>query len=258
MKKNIMGLISALFLSVSLNAAKITETQCVELGDDFVFAGGECIETRTFEGDSNEHIMIIVHGTWPEGSNTLGRYAPFAETMNMNTDLTTIAVSLPGYSGSSTNKFEALAHKGVKNLSSNKEYIEFLSELVKTLKEKYEAKTVTYIGHSAAARMGATLSGIEPDLIQNIALAGGSYTTKEDGGISFNDYIDNASKDTKYLFIYGTEDKISKPEVTTSFYKIVVDKGLNAKLIEAKGAEHIDLDMTNASVDAIIKMVEEE
>lgn len=258
MKKNILTILSALLLSVSLNAAKITETQCVELGDDFIFAGGECIETRTFEGENNDHIMIIVHGTWDEGTNTLGRYAPFAESMNMNTDLTTIAVALPGYSGSSTNKFEALAHKGVKNLSSNKEYIDFLGELVNSLKDKYEAKIVTYIGHSAGARMGATLSGLKPDLIQNIALAGGSYTTKEEGGISFNDYIDNASKETKYLFIYGTEDKISKPEVTTSFYKIAVEKGLNAKLVEAKGAEHIDLDMTNASVDSIVHMVEKE
>ncbi len=95
--------------------------------------------------------MVIVHGTWDEGTNTLGRYAPFAETMNLNTDLTTIAISLPGYSKSSTNNFSSLAHKGIKNLAAKKEYILFLGELIKSLKDKYEAKVVTYVGHSAGA-----------------------------------------------------------------------------------------------------------
>lgn len=262
MYRKLFLLVAGLFFTINLNAEKIDATKCGTLGEDFIFAGGECIETRSFEGDSNEHIMIIVHGTWDEGTNTLGRYAPFAETMNMNTDLTTIAVALPGYSGSSTNNFEALAHKGVKNLSSNKDYIVFLGELVKALKEKFEATTVTYVGHSAGARMGATLTGLKPGLIQNIALAGGGYVTKDGDKtkelVSFNDVIDNANKDTQYLFIYGTEDKISKPEVTTGFFKVAQEKGLKAKLVKVEGAAHLDLDMTDASVDAITIMVEEE
>lgn len=262
MLKKVLIFISIFLVSLSLNAKEISQSDCDSLGEEFVFAGGECIETRTFEGDSNNHIMIIVHGTWDEGTNTLGRYAPFAETMNLNTDLTTIAVALPGYSNSSTNKFKALAHEGVKNLSSNKEYILFLGELVNALKDKYEATTVTYIGHSAGARMGATLTGLKPGLIQNIALAGGSYFTKDDekgkNSVSFNDVIKNANKDTKYLFIYGTADKISKPEATTKFFEVAKENGLNAKLVKVEGAEHIDLDMTNTSVEAIINMIEEE
>lgn len=262
MLKSIFLLFSSIFIAVNLNAKNIDENQCEELGDDFIFAGGECIETRSFEGDSNDHIMIIVHGTWDEGTNTLGRYAPFAETMNLNTDLTTIAVALPGYSGSSTNNFQALAHKGVKNLSSNKGYILFLGELVSALKQKYEASTVTYVGHSAGARMGATLTGLKPGLVQNIALAGGGYVTKDGDKtkelVSFNDVIDNADKNTKYLFIYGTADKISKPERTISFFKVAQEKGLNAKLVKVEGAPHLDLDMTDTSVAAITKLVEEE
>ena len=262
MLKSITLLFLSIFIAVNLNAKKIDESRCEELGDDFIFAGGECIETRSFEGDSNDHIMIIVHGTWDEGTNTLGRYAPFAETMNLNTDLTTIAVALPGYSGSSTNNFQALAHKGVKNLSSNKDYIVFLAELIKGLKEKYEASTVTYVGHSAGARMGATLTGLKPGLVQNIALAGGGYVTKDDDKtkelVSFNDVIDNADKKTKYLFIYGTADKISKPERTISFFKVAQEKGLNAKLVKVEGAPHLDLDMTDKSVAAITQLVEEE
>ena len=257
LKKYSLLLLSCVFV-LSLEAKKITQKECLK--DNFIFAGGECIEYRAFEGDSDEQIIVIVHGTWNEGTNTLGRYVPFAETMNMNTDLTTIAVALPGYSGSSTNNFTALAHEGVKNLAAKKEYVLFLGELIKSLKDKFKAKEVTYIGHSAGAMMGATLMGLKPNLIQNIALAGGRYDIhKEEKGdlISLIDVIDNVNKDANFLFIYGTKDEISKPEVTKSFFKIAKQKGLKAELIEVKDAGHIDLDMTDTSVEAIVELLEE-
>ena len=204
MKTKLLLLGASLFLALNLQAKNIDSKECNNLGEDFIFAGGECIEYRTFEGDSNDHIMVIVHGTWDEGTNTLGRYGPFAESMNMNTDLTTIAVSLPGYSGSSTNNFTSLAHKGVKNQAARKDYVLFLGEVIKSLKDKFEAKTVTYVGHSAGAMMGATLSGLKPNLIQNIALAGGRYDVhKEEKGdlISMIDVIDNINKEMNIISI---------------------------------------------------------
>ena len=204
MKTKLLLLGASLFLALNLQAKNIDSKECNNLGEDFIFAGGECIEYRTFEGDSNDHIMVIVHGTWDEGTNTLGRYGPFAESMNMNTDLTTIAVSLPGYSGSSTNNFTSLAHKGVKNQAARKDYVLFLGEVIKSLKDKFEAKTVTYVGHSAGAMMGATLSGLKPNLIQNIALAGGRYDIhKEEKGdlISMIDVIDNINKEMNIISI---------------------------------------------------------
>ncbi len=109
--------------------------------------------------------------------------------------------------------------------------------------------------------MGATLTGLKPELIQNIALVGGRYDIKkEEKGdfISMIDVLDNVNKEMNTLFIYGTADKISKPEVTTEFFEIAKKKGLKAKLIKVEGAAHIDLDMTDTSVEAIIEMIEEE
>lgn len=261
LKKIFSASVFSFLLLSSLHAETVSEEECISKGENFIFGGGECIEFRAFEGDTNDHIIIIVHGTWDEGTNTLGRYAPFAETMNLNTDLTSIAIALPGYSNSSTNNFTSLSHKGVKNLAAKKEYVLFLGKLVESLKSKYEAKIVTLIGHSAGAMMSATLTGLKPNLIQNVALAGGRYDIhKEEKGdlISMIDVIDDINKDTNFLFIYGTEDKISKPEVTTDFFKIALKKGLKAKLIKVEGAGHIDLDMTDSSVEAIIEMVEGE
>lgn len=241
-------------------AQNVSKEDCLKKGENYIFAGGECIQFKAYEGETNEHILVIVHGTWDEGTNTLGRYAPFAETMNLNTDLTTIAIALPGYSNSSTNKFTALAHKGVKNLAAKKKYVEFLGELIKALKNRFEANIVSYIGHSAGAMMGATLTGIKPGLIQNIALAGGRYDIHKDEKdknlISLVDVLDNINKDTNFLFIYGTKDKISKPEVTTSFYKIMKEKGFKVQLTEVQGAPHIDLDMTDTAIEAITELLD--
>jgi predicted esterase len=241
-------------------AKKISAEACAIEKGTFIFAGGECIEYVEIEGERKEMITIIVHGTWKEHTDTLARYAPFAETINMATDITTIAIALPGYSHSSTNHLQALSHKGSKNLAETKAYLLFLGELITALKKKYQAKTVNYIGHSAGAMMGAALTGMKPSLINRIALAGGKYTTdhtsKTEELFSINTYIARVDKKTKYLLIYGTEDKISKPQATKDFYTLAKKQGLDVTLVEVKGAAHLDLDMTDTSVEAIEKILE--
>lgn len=261
LKKLLFTSTMSLFLSINLYASKVSSEDCISKGNEYIFAGGECIQFAEFEGDREGYLTVIVHGTWDAGTNTLGRYAPFAETLSMETDITSIAVALPGYSGSSTNIFTSLAHKGVKNQAARKEYVLFLGDLVESLKKKYNAKIVTLVAHSAGAMMSATLTGLKPKLIQNAILAGGRYDIKkEEQGklISMVDVLDNINKNTNLLFIYGTEDKISKPEVTTEFFKIVKEKGLKSKLIKVEGAGHIDLDMTDKSIEAITTLLEED
>jgi predicted esterase len=261
MKGKFLLFVSLIFLALNLYAEKVTHEQCLEKGENYLFAGGECIHYFQSKGDRAGYLNIVVHGTWPEGTNILGRYSTFAETLTLNTDITTVAVALPGYSDSSTNNFTALSHDGVKNLAAKEEYIKFLGELVSELKDRFEAETVTYIGHSAGAMMGATLTGVEPNLINNIVLVGGRYNIHEKdksvGLISIVDVLDKVNKNTKFLLIYGGKDKTSPPEVTKDFYKLALKKGLNAKIVEVKNGVHLDLDMTDTSVEAITKLLEE-
>ena len=56
--------------------------------------------------------------------------------------------------------------------------------------------------------------------------------------------------------IYGTKDRISKPKATKDFYKVAKKKGLDVKIVEVKGAVHLDLDMRDTSVDDISEMLE--
>lgn len=261
MKKIMIFLLTSFLIVLNLKAEKISYEECTNLGEDYIFAGGECIQTVVSKGETESSIIILVHGTWPEGTNILGRYTTFAETLAMSTDITTVAIALPGYSGSSTNNFLALGNKEASNLSGQESYVRFVGEVVKALKEKFDAEKITYVGHSAGARIGATLTGLEPNLIQNIALVGGRYENKLEekgkGLIALADVIDKVNMDTNFLFIYGTADKISTPEVTTSFYEKAVEKGLKAKLVKVEGAPHLDLEMTNKSVESIVGLVEE-
>lgn len=259
MYKKLM-LIVGLFVVSTAFAAKVTNKECSVKGDEYIFAGGECIQYVISEGDIEGSLNIVVHGTWDKGTNTLGRYAPYAETLSMATDITTIAVALPGYSDSSTNNFTALSHEGVENLAAQKEYLNFVAELIAALKSKYEAKTVNYIGHSAGAMMGATLTGYKPSLINNLVSVGGRYdiheVAKANNLISIVDVLDGVDKNIKFLLIYGTKDTISKPEVTQKFYEQAMKKGLNVKLVEVKDGVHLDLDMTDTSVEAITELLD--
>jgi pimeloyl-ACP methyl ester carboxylesterase len=240
--------------------AATTQSQCQNKGDNFVFAGGECIQLKVYEGVDDGTINLIVHGTWDAGTNTLGRYGPFAETLAFNTDITTVAVALPGYSDSTTNKLKSLSHGG--GAVYTKEYIDFMAQLTNALKEKFDAKTVNYMGHSAGASLGANMIVMHPGIINTLTAVGGRYSlekfkaNEKDGLISIGDHLDKVG-DTKILLVYGTADKISPPKVTTDFYEKAKKAGLNVTLVKANGAAHIDLDMTDASVDSFVEMVTE-
>ena len=259
-KKFLTTLVSSIFLASSLYATNVSSSDCKNLGEDFIFSGGECIQFYEAEGDKENEISIVVHGTWKEGTNTLARYSPFADDLSMQTDITTIAVALPGYSKSSSNSIKSLSHEGEGSQAETKAYIDFLASLVTSLKEKYEATTVNYIGHSAGAKMGATLLGVKPNLVNNSILVGGGYSLKEEstkkGFISVNEVLSTVNKDTPILLVYGTKDKISKPKVTKDFYSLAKSKNLNVKILEVEDGVHLDLDMTDTSVEGIIELLD--
>ena len=243
-----------LFVS-NIEAKNVSLKQCETNKGTFIFAGNECIEYFISKGDKEDSLNIIVHGTWKEGTNVLGRYSTFAEDIAMQTDITSIVVALPGYSKSSSNHLQALGNKKVKNLAGTKKYLNFLGKLLQALKTKYKAKTLNYIGHSAGAMMGATLTGYKTNVIDNLVSIGGIYDIHKKSTnknlISVVDVIDNIKKDTKILLIYGSKDKVSKPKITKDFYILAKNKKIDVQIVEVKNAVHLDLDMTDESIEAI-------
>ncbi len=239
-------LIILIILSLNLFSSNVSKKQCENKKGDFIYTSGECIQFYKSDGDAKNSIILLIHGTWPAGTNILARYSIFAQDLSLQTDITTIAVALPGYSGSSTNNFKALVHENKDNSDAKKKYIKFLSSLVESLKKKFNAKIVTYIGHSAGATIGAKLATTSSNLLNNIVLVGGKYDINSQ----------DLDKMANYLLIYGTKDKVSKPSVTKEFYKQTKKANLNVQIVEIQDAVHLDLDMQDGSVDAIIELVE--
>jgi len=253
-------LLLGLLLTLSLSSKTVTQQECTTLQGEFIFSGGECIEYGAFTGETKKRLIVIVHGAWKEGTNILARYKPFAENINLDTDITTVAVSLPGYSRSSHNRIQALTHnKNALKTASSKEFVDFLATLLHDLKTRYQAKYLIVIAHSAGAMTVATLLGYKPGLIQTAALAGGRYDIhkidKDTDLISAVDYVNAIPKSTKILLIYGEKDTVSKPQETKSFYTLAKKEGLNVKLLEVKDAQHLDLDMQEKSIEAFENML---
>ena len=253
-------LLLLVFISLTLYSKTITKEQCSSI-DDMIFIQNECINYFVEEGDVEGKLNIIVHGAWKDGTNTLARYTPFASTLSMNTDITTIAFAMPGYSKSSTNTLQGLLHDKKVTRFGKAEYIDFLHEVFLTFKTKYNANEINVIAHSAGAALSATVSAKYPKLIKNIFLAGGRYDLTNHKGqknlISVNNYLNNIGKYTNYMIIYGSKDTTSKPQVSIDFYDKLKSMNKNVKLLEVKGHKHLDLDMSDTSVEAISSILEE-
>ena len=250
-----------LIVSLTLYGKTITKEQCSSM-DDMIFIQNECINYFVEEGEAEGKLNIIVHGAWKDGTNTLARYTPFASTLSMNTDITTIAFAMPGYSKSSTNNLQGLLHdKGITRFGK-KEYINFLHEVFVAFKSKYKVKEINLIAHSAGAALSATVSAKYPMLIKNIFLAGGRYDLTNHKGqkglISVNDYLNNVGTYTNYFIIYGTKDTTSKPKVSIDFYDKLKALNKNVKLLKVEDHAHLDLDMSDESVELISTTLEEE
>jgi pimeloyl-ACP methyl ester carboxylesterase len=155
---------------------------------------------------------------------------------------------------------KSLSHGGATVYT--KEYIDFMAALIEALKNKFEADTVNYMGHSAGASLGANMIVMHPGIVNTLSADGGRYSldkfkeNEKKGLISIGDHLDKVG-DTKILLVYGTADKISPPKVTTDFYEKAKSAGLDVTLVKAQGAPHLDLDMTDASVDSFIEMITE-
>ena len=71
-KKSLLLSSFIMVFSLSLNAATISKDECAKKGDNFIFAGNECVEYKKFKGEVEDSLNIIVHGTWKEAGPVSG------------------------------------------------------------------------------------------------------------------------------------------------------------------------------------------
>jgi len=239
-------------------ANKGKPSACDTSKHQFIFSKTECINYVYEEADDEDNLIIFIHGSWKEGSDTLKKYTPFMEDLVLNTDVSTIIIALPGYSKSSSNVFEAISKKGFSSLIYTKEYLDLIKDVILRLKKKYKKKTLTLVAHSAGASLATTLYGYDNTLIQNMIAIAGSYNTDPANKdlYSANKTYKNINKKSKLVLIYADNDKISPPNKSTDFYALVKKEKVLVKLIEVKNAAHLNLELRDEVMDEILEVFE--
>ncbi|OPX26851.1 MAG: hypothetical protein B1H07_03315 [Campylobacteraceae bacterium 4484_166] len=215
------------------------KTDC-EKKSNFLYIKPECIQTYTAIGEQKNSLIVLLHGMWKPGANVIGIYGSFAEDLSMQTDKTVVAIAQPGYSGSSTYKFEAIMKN--KKQTKSKKYLQLLSNIFKQLKLKHKAKNLIVVAHSAGASMTTSIMTKEKNLIQTAVLAGGKYKHID---------INKLEKKAKYILVYGDKDKISPPAFSVDFHKKLKNKNFDTVLMVIKDSGHAFLDMDDKVVDIL-------
>ena len=132
-----------ILLSLSLFANMVTKHMCDAKKGLFIFAGEECINYFVEYGEKEDVLNIIFHGAWEHGADTLARYSTFATDIAINTDITTVAVALPGYSKSSSNNIKSFLYKSKKPIgATHRKYVLFMTKLIEELKYKEYHKII--------------------------------------------------------------------------------------------------------------------
>ena len=77
----IKTLLTISLLSTTIYAKNINQQECKNLGKNFIFSSKECIQYATYEGEEKDKLIVVIHGAWKEGANTLAVYKPYAENI---------------------------------------------------------------------------------------------------------------------------------------------------------------------------------
>lgn len=225
----------------------------------YIFANGECLKYKSFNGKKSDEINILIHGSWQRGQDPIGyRYSDLAESMAHSTSITSIALATPGYSGSTSNFYKDMSWKKGRVIPAEESFTKIMVSAIENLKKKYNAKKVNLFGKSSGAMIGGIISGYKPGLVDKYVLIGGAYniynTYRHNGWgkinpglISSTNFVSKVKKDARFLIVAGENDDKASPLFAKNYVTYLNDEGIKADVLVIKGAGHSSLE-TNAEV----------
>ena len=247
--------------------------ECKKIQNDnedshFIFAQGECLEYYEAKGSKKDEITVLIHGSWPRGSDPLERrYAQIADDMSRETSITTLALAMPGYSYSTSNRYKDMSWRENKTvIPAEEEFVKIVASFIQKLKTKYHAKKVNIFGKSSGAMLGGIISGYQPGLIDKYILMGGAYDvyftyrhnnwgTKNPGLLSSVDFVSDVKKDAQFLIIAGENDRKAPPLFATQYKKRLNNEEINAEVLVIQGAKHSSLETNYEVLESTYKFL---
>lgn len=278
--KYLLLVVYVLFISgCSINEPSIEELEvykqeCQDMKknnkDSFIFAKGECLNYIVSWGDAQKsEINILLHGSWRENSSPVAqRFTEIADDFRDNTNITSIALAMPGYDESTSNRYSNMNWKNTNVIPANESFVKIISQAIKNLKIKYNATKVNIYGKSSGAMLGGIISGYSPGLLDKVILLGGAYNiyfTYEYNGwgrmspgfISAVNYIDLVDKKTSFLVIAGGKDKKANPIFAKRYVKKLNKAGIKAKVVVFKDLEHSGMESNIYVLEESYKFLKE-
>ncbi len=206
---------------------------------NYFFSEGECIATyRTQTGYLNDKVIVFLHGSMSNNQSS----HPLLSEYNQNrvdylqeeTGITTYMITYPGYKDSSSNRYKRY-NSGNRADFWSAEYSMLIAGVLEQIKEKEKAKELYVFGHSLGARIGGTILGLQPGLINKLAAYGGRFSTSHLGTPAM-DIVDKVDKNSSVLLLVGGEDfRIS---YSKEYHRALQQQGIQSLLEIVEGQGH--------------------
>ncbi len=230
-----------------------------EMGINTLYADGECISARVAFGYKEGKAMFIIHGD--DGTKRTGRTFQLAEELSQKTGYTVIALAMPGYIGSTSNRIGPMRwdrscdHSWLKPFHTN--YV--ANEVIDTIKHQYGYNELVGIGYSNGGSMLSSIMGQYPSLMDKAVLVGARpdmrQSCRDDGInlsgtiISGSDVVSNLKgSGMEVLMLVGKNDRRSG---NSFLYKNQLnDNGIEATVVVQNNAGHNNILWSKGSINS--------
>jgi len=259
-------LIALTLLLASLGA---NAEPCVNANDETRITGtSQCLLLRHYGPDNAENLLVWLHGDVSSGGPA-NYHFPIAEKATGTLaahNVHSVALVRPGYpDGSGDSSSVDPLHAG-RSDHYTRENVAEVAAAVRRLKERYQAKRVTVIGHSGGAATAAILVGLEPDLVDSAVLVAcpcdlvawrasrkGKEWNRSENPIGWTDKVAPA---TRVIALTGSRDDNTGPDLAKRYVDALRARNINARFVEIAGATHNDAFRAGEVTAAIAELLQ--
>jgi predicted esterase len=223
----------------------------------WVSVSGGCLHLFTYFSDSitNEpNLVVVLHGDAPF-NNPGYQYTMAKRIAQQNKNTISIGLLRPGYTDS-----EGFRSDGKRGQTTGDNYtpenIAVIAQSIQGFKELYHPGKTILIGHSGGAAITGDIIGVKPGLVNQAVLVScpcylspwRAYMSKKQPAvtawkdsvrsISPHSVINRIDQKVKVLIVSGEKDETAPRELSRDYYHQLLDRGLNARLIEIPNEGH--------------------
>lgn len=226
---------------------------CANADDQTRVTGvSQCLLTRHFGPLAAENLLVWLHGDVSSGGAANYHFSVAEGTTGTlaGQNVQSVALVRPGYPDGSGDSSSVDASHAGRSDHYTRENIAEVAAAVRRLKERYQAKRVTVVGHSGGAATAAIMLGMEPGLVDNAVLVacpcdlaawrasrrGKEWSRSENPAM----WTENVSAAARVVALTGSRDDNTAPDLARRYVDALRSRKVDARFVEVAGASHND------------------